>query len=323
MRKACSTFICLVFVIACGQAQYFVNEVTISIQGDSTFVFIGTSSAATFKEFTTESPPRIGIDLINGIHNLPANDFSRLPPGIISSIRGAQNKPMPEPVTRIVLDLVEPPPPINVRQHPEGVMIAIPSVGYPRFERWSSGKKPMLPAQPTQAPVVEEPETPPVSETKAESTKAAPDTTGEFAISEEMAPELAIFMRPETLSYKTISPDAETIEVARYIRNRVAYRPVVSDPFVQPKRSKDVPFGEEPLPDVEDLTIVGIVQSGSLRMALTQDDLGYSYIIGVGDSVANGKCYAITDTSVIFNIVEFGQSRRIELPLTKPKKAEQ
>ncbi len=323
MRRASYIFICITFAIAFGQAQYFVNEVAISIQGDSTYVFIGTSSPATFKEFTTENPPRIGIDLINGIHNLPANDFSRLPPGIISSVRSAQNKPMPEPVTRIVLDLVEPPPQINVRQHPEGVMIAIPSLGYPRFERWSSGKKPSLPAQPTQEQAVEEVETVAISKTPAESAMVLPDTTGELVISEEMAPELAMFMRPETLSYKTVSPNAETIEVARYIRNRVAYRSVAFDPFIQPKRSKEVPFGEEPLPEVEGLTVVGIMQSGNLRMALTQDDLGYSYIIGVGDSVENGKCQAITDTSVIFNIVEFGQSRRIELPLTKPKKTEE
>ncbi|MCD6418424.1 hypothetical protein J7M00_06555, partial [bacterium] len=92
------------------------------------------------------------------------------------------------------------------------------------------------------------------------------------------------------------------------------------DPFITSKRTKEVSLGVQPVPSTDNISVVGIVQSGNTRMALMQDNSGLSYIMSPGDTVENGFCKTVTDTSVVFSIFEFGQERKVELPLIKPEK---
>lgn len=236
------------------------------------------------------------------------------------SVRGSQNKSAPDAVARIVLDLVEKTSGVDIRSHPEGVMIAIATKGYPEFKKWSTGRLPAEKAVKIPAGTTAVAET---VAAKIETTAAAAAGTTKISAAiegEEIPPELAMYMRPETLAFKGITADKETIEVAKYIRNMVIYRPTGVDPFIKPKSTKDVPLGIQPVPMVDHLSVVGIVQSGNKKMALMQDNSGFNYIMSSGDTIENGYCSEVTDTSAKFKIFEFGQARKVELPLIKPEK---
>ena len=326
MRKIIGTYLMLLLVPLMAQNQYNINEISISTAGDTTFMLITTGGQADFKKFTMETPPRLGIDFFGGIYNLPQTEFSKLPGGIIAAVRGSQNQPAPKPLARVVLDLVESPKNINVRSHPEGVMIALHSPGYPQIKKWTSGKKAQTAAPADTIKTAAKPAPTDTAKTAAKpdtTTGKKPDTTAVPTIAmDEVPAELAIYLRPETLSYKGIVADKETIEVAKYIRNMVIYIPKGNDPFIRPLHTKKVPLGMEPLPVVENLTVVGIVNMEGKNVALLQDTKGFGYVVVPGDTVEGGTCFAITDTSAQFNIYEFGQVRKIELPLIKPKKNE-
>ncbi len=317
MRRI-ATHILIILGVLFAQGKYTVDEISIHSTKDSTFVLVITSGPAEFKKFSVDNPARLGIDLFGGIFNLPKSKFSIERPGIIMSVRGSQNKPAPNAVTRIVLDLVEKVSNANIRSHPEGVMIAIPTPGYPEFKKWSTGR--LAAGKGAKIPA----ETTAVAETvaaKPETTAAPAGTTKTAAIEgEEIPPELAMYMRPETLTYKGITADKETIEVAKYIRNMVVYIPTGIDPFITPKSTKEVPLGAQPVPLVDQLSVVGIVQSGNLKMALLQDNSGFNYIMSPGDTVDGGYCSEVTDSSAKFSLFEFGQMRKVELPLIKPEK---
>ena len=309
--------ISLLSCILLAQAKYSVNEVVVNSERDSTFVLIMTSAPAEFKKISMDNPPRLVVDLIGGIFNLPKSEFSVDRPGIIMSIRGSQHKPAPDEVARVVLDLVEKVPVVNIRNHPEGVMVAIPTKGYPAFKKWTTGRGEEIKIEKVPAETTAAEEAVPA---KAETTAVAETTKTAAIEEEEIPPELAMYMKPETLSYKGITADNETIEVAKYIRNMVLYIPKGSDPFITSKRTKEVPLGVQPVPSTDNISVVGIVQSGNTRMALMQDNSGLSYIMSPGDTVENGFCKTVTDTSVVFSIFEFGQERKVELPLIKPEK---
>ncbi len=311
----------LLLAALAAQGTYTVDEVTISTRGDSTYVLVVTSGPADFKKFRIDNPPRIGVDLFGGVFNLPKGEYTRMPPGVVAALRGSQYEPAPNPVARIVLDLVEMPKGYSVRKHPEGVMLALYTPDYPAIGKWSSGR---LAAAETVAAKVETVAAPKETVAAVETVAAKAETAlVEVRAKEEIPPELAVYLRPETLVYKGVTADNETLEVAKYIRNMVVYKPKGPDPFIVPERTKKVPLGKEPLPVVDNLTLVGIVKSGDSRLAILQDNTGFGYILGKGDPVENGVCVEVTDTSAKFDILEFGQIRKIELPLVKPKKGQQ
>jgi len=314
VRKFIFTYLILAFMaITYPQKKNFsVDEITISTLRDTTYIQVLTDGSVDFKKFTIDNPPKLGVDFFGGIFSLPQNEYLKVPPGLIAAVRGSQFKPQPEPVARLVFDLVETPEYSEVRLHPEGVMIAIYTPDYPQIAKWSSGRVEAL-AETTAAESVAVAETAVVDTT--DTTKA------EIALeAEEILPELAVYMRPETLSYKGVTADMETIEVAKYIRNMVVYTAEGNDPFLAPKRTKETPLGTEPIPMVENLSLVGIVQMGDMNLALMQDQSGFGFVIAAGDTVEGGICIAVTDTSARFTLTEFGTSRKVDIPLVKPEK---
>ncbi|RKZ24559.1 hypothetical protein DRQ29_07740 [bacterium] len=320
MMKILFTYILsTIAIITLAQCQYSVDEITIRTSLDTTYVQIFTSGSANFKKFTIDNPPKLGIDFFEATYNLPQKEYLKVPAGIIMAVRGSQFKPFPEPVARIVLDLVETTSNYDIRSHPEGVIIAIHTPGYPKIEKWTSGRG--APAK-NLVPAVVETTTKAVPESISANIVAVAETTKtKLALeAEELPPELAMYMRPETLTYKGITADRETIDVAKYIRNMVIYIPSVKDPFITPKPTKKVPIGTEPVPAVDKLSVVGIVQMGNKNVALMQDETGFGYVVAPGDTVEDGICSEVTDTSARFDLIEFGQVRKVEIPLVKAKK---
>jgi hypothetical protein len=299
------------FVSLFAQANYSIDEVTLSSDKANTTIVIKTSDKAEYNKSTMGNPPRLVIDLTSAMLNLPQKEYSKMPPGVVVSVRASQTGGN----CRIVFDLADDIKAATTKDIEGGFSIQIPSSDYTPIANWTSGSKGTSPVPKKSAAAA--PETP---ETPAEQ-PAAPETPKQepFA-SENIPPELAIYMHPETLSYKGVIADKETIEVAKYIRNMVIFSIAPRDPFVRPSRNKELPLGKEPLPNIDELTIVGIVKSGASRIAISQDKKGFGYVITVGDSVESGICVAITDTTARFEVVEYEQLRRIELPLVKPNK---
>jgi len=312
-------FLCLVF----SQSRYSVDEISINVSGDTTFIQVLTSGPADFKKFSMDTPPKLGVDFFGSNYNLPQKEYLKVPPGIIVATRGSQFQSMPNPVSRIVFDLLETPKYYDVRSHPEGVMIAIYTPDYPQIAAWNSGRK--TPGKKDiEAPaesIAAIPETTAVESLAVDTTVIdTTATTIDTAFAKDIPPELAIYMRPETLAYKGITADRETIEVAKYIRNMVIYHAIRDDPFLAPKRTKEVPVGQEAPPNIENLSVVGIVLMGDNNVAIMQDQSGFGFMLSRGDSVESGICIEVTDTSALFNLLEFEQIRKVEIPLVKPKK---
>ncbi len=304
--KSLSRYI-IFFALTCicfGQA-YKIEGVKLRSTADSTFVQILTSKKPTFKKFSSEKPPKIGVDFSGGTYAIDQGEFKNLPAGIVKSIRGSQYQSEPNPVGRIVLDLSEKPKTFAVRSNPEGILIAIPSETYAPIQNWSStGKKTGAEAT-----------------TKKDTAVVAIDSA--MNIEADVPPELAIYMRPETLSYKGITADMETIVVAQYIRNKVVYTGKGPDPFLTPSNEKKRELGKDILPSVEDMLVVGIVQIGGHNVALMQNSKGVGYVIAGGDSVESGICVEVSDTSAKFDLYDFGQVRKVEIPITRPDKRQQ
>jgi hypothetical protein len=73
--------------------------------------------------------------------------------------------------------------------------------------------------------------------------------------------------------------------------------------------------------DVSNLTLTGIIWGPSGRVALVSDTQGVGYIIRSGDQVIGGKVFAITDTSVVFEQGDPGNTVKFVVPLTVESKS--
>jgi hypothetical protein len=71
--------------------------------------------------------------------------------------------------------------------------------------------------------------------------------------------------------------------------------------------------------DVSNLTLTGIIWGPSGRLALVNDTQGVGYIIKPGDRVIGGNVFAITDSSVVFEQGDPGNTIKFVVPLTVSK----
>jgi len=88
------------------------------------------------------------------------------------------------------------------------------------------------------------------------------------------------------------------------------------DPFVPLTEKISFEFGEAPLPDVESLNLVGILEDRAGLRALLEDDQGYGYIMEQGDRVQNGYVLKVFEDRIVFEITEYGWSRTVALELS-------
>lgn len=94
------------------------------------------------------------------------------------------------------------------------------------------------------------------------------------------------------------------------------------DPFVPLTEKISFEFGEAPLPNVESLKLVGVLEDKSGLKALLEDDQGYGYILEQGDRVKNGYVLKVFKDKIVFEITEYGWSRTVSLELSTKVKME-
>ncbi len=88
------------------------------------------------------------------------------------------------------------------------------------------------------------------------------------------------------------------------------------DPFSSLfERIEDYEFGVPPLASIENLTLVGILQSFNQNMALLEDSRGFGYILQAGDRIKDGRVVRVDQDQVVFQVTEYGWTRNVSLEL--------
>ncbi len=304
-------------------AKYNVVGFSLSIVDGNTVAEILTDGPTEVKTISLENPDRLIIDLIGGVHRLKTTGLPPLPKSVVVEMRSAQFQADPKPITRIVLVLAEPVKIGRVEDGPRSGKVIIPTPGYPDFEHWSVGRETpagKTPAEQTPTTPVE-PKPEPV---KAVSTPSEKTEEGEETVEtiESRADSIAKMIAgdKEVLSSMT-ERDAKGNEVT-FVRPKVEYRgKEFRDPFVIVERRESSEFGSESIPNVEGLSLVGIVRAGGgENLGILQDRNSWGYILGVGDSVMEGTVGEVTDSTIRFDIEEFGVIRPVNLELIKETK---
>jgi len=100
-------------------------------------------------------------------------------------------------------------------------------------------------------------------------------------------------------------------------REKVAYTSQGRrDPFSSLfDRVGDYEFGVPPLASIENLSLVGILQSFDQNMALLEDSRGFGYILQAGDKIKNGRVLRVDQDRVVFQVTEYGWTRNVSLEL--------
>ena len=289
-------------------ADYDVVGLKLYREGENTIAEIMTSGPTNVKTATLENPDRLLIDLIGGIHRLKTEGLLALPPGIVVEVRSAQNQAKPTPITRIVLTLAEPVGEISSEDGPRAGKVIIPTPGYPEFEPWSIGRE--TPAkEPEEAPEAVTTDTTTPAKPPAEEKSSPPATT-----------EVVDTTAMDTSGVEVVTTtDSSLAPGTAFIRRMVKYDGEdFRDPFVVAKAVSEARFGEEALPSADVLELVGIVKGQyDELLAVLQDNRGWGYIMGVSDSVKDGIVGEVTDSTVRFDITEFGITRPIIMGLSK------
>ncbi|HHS51046.1 MAG TPA: AMIN domain-containing protein [candidate division Zixibacteria bacterium] len=308
------TIIILIALFSTLTTAYDVIGLKLYRDGDNTVAEVVTSGPATVKTAKLTGPDRLLIDLMGGVHRLKDSDLPPLPPGIVVEVRSAQFESDP-PITRIVLVMAEPTGEVRTIDGPRSGQVFIPTPGYPDFPEWSIGRA--TPAVPS----VEEPPVEPVAEPEPspEPAPVEPEPEQPREPSPTRPPDPRRIQLPEEELQQAFVVGDTVGEGASYVRPRVVYRGwEFPDPFIVAKPVTEAQLGDESFPIVEDLKLVGVVAGrGPDKVAILQDARGWGYILEMGDSIRDGLVDEITDTTIVFDIEEFGVIRQVILTLPK------
>lgn len=89
------------------------------------------------------------------------------------------------------------------------------------------------------------------------------------------------------------------------------------DPFRSLVEGKFVRNDVMELVNINSVALVGILRGEIDRLALLEDDKGFSYILRVGDKVRNGTVVSIGDQQLVARVTNFGQTSTIRLHLVE------
>jgi hypothetical protein len=79
-------------------------------------------------------------------------------------------------------------------------------------------------------------------------------------------------------------------------------------------------FGVVPLPNIENLKLVGVLEGFYENMALVEDSRGFAYILESGDRIKNGRVLRVDQDRLVCQISEYGWTRNVSLDLyNQPK----
>ncbi len=79
--------------------------------------------------------------------------------------------------------------------------------------------------------------------------------------------------------------------------------------------------GGEPLVDVGDLTLMGVMTSNGERLAMVEDSKQHGYTLRAGDPVLNGRVSRVEDNCIIVNLSSYGESQTVRLRLNNRRSA--
>jgi hypothetical protein len=293
------------------EAAYRVTGLEVSAVDGSTAVTIEADAPPGFAYFTIGEPePRLVVDFSDAVHGLPKYRFGNLESQLIHRIRTSQYRPYPQPVVRIVLDM---PRLVPFQMQEEGNRLVI-VLETPSDSNLVEGEPGKAPSQPpgsevveTQAPSAEmEVQTPTEESDQVEEEHAMTPVSDEDSIGS--GEEVADLPAPE----KTTASQLH----APGIREPVSYSSGGRrDPFVPLPGGQDVEFGQAPLPNVEKLTIVGILRETDGYRALVQDADQNGYVLRNGDRVLYGYVASIEEQRVVFRLNRRGLDRTVILRL--------
>jgi len=324
-------------------AETNVQNITLQREGDYTNVTVYADAPIQFNHFIEEKkegkPYRVVIDCLNAVNSLPQKNFQELPQGIISSIRTSQYQTTPDKVCRIVLDLKNSVVYKVVKGTEDKVVtLAFSTPQEPAFQTWSAAQgKPLKgDVKLAEAPVTQKTEVKP-SEIAKTQEKPSPQTQKETKpVTPGEKPKTPVAeklkeVQPDTL--KPVKPDTLKKEVQVKIPGKVMEetpkRELLAfhtgqrkDPFSPLTEKKNFELGTVPLPSIEELKLVGILEDNIGYKALLENELGYGYILQVGDRIRNGSVVSVDKERVIFQIQEYGYTKNIALELFTPNQEE-
>jgi hypothetical protein len=159
---------------------------------------------------------------------------------------------------------------------------------------------------PKKSPVTEEQMSDETAQSKAE-VKVTPPT----AITEEEGAPI-VKVTPSQIQEKALQA-IETFPKRRMIQYRSLGKRDPFSPLIGDKKVTE--FGQAPIPSIENLKLVGVLQDIQGNKALLEDNRGYGYIMEPGDRVKNGSVILVDEDRVIFQIQEYGWSRNVALDL--------
>lgn len=278
----------LLWAEAWGSASSIIKDIQIDKSQEGLLVTIFSQGEISYQVWKMENPPRVVIDFEDAKHSLPHLNYSYLPSCGIKSIRTSQFKLDPLRV-RVVLDL-ERMIPHRVVESGKHLSILFPGVDLPGFKPWlasqaeAGGKRVVSEETTERKPVIKKRLKPIVSSNKQKAESALPSFTPRRAV-----------------HYSSGGR---------------------RDPFKPLWGEGEVQFGLLPLPDVENLTLVGILEDSSGFRALLEGPNGYGYIMRKGDKVKDGYVAQVTKEKIVFQVVEYGWTRTVVLKMKIKKKSE-
>jgi hypothetical protein len=311
------------------------------IQGGA-MVTIRTTGRIGQNAFTIGAPePRLVLDLSNTVHALPKYRYEQLGTDVITRIRTSQYRPYPQPVVRLVLDLPELVS-YTVESQADKLVIKLQE-GVAPITRGTEappepGASPSLPSGPSKSTpdddqadvagsaLAQEVPTPaaeekplPKSEKPTPQEREAPETRSRPEVPPGASESISPVSGPEeVVPEQPIQPKSELIQrlLALGIREPVSYSGGGRrDPFVALPTGQEVEFGQTPLPDVERLSIVGILMGVDGYRALVQDDQNHGYVLRKGDRVLYGYVVRVEAERIVFRLNRRGLDRTIILKL--------
>ncbi|MBD3232752.1 MAG: AMIN domain-containing protein [candidate division Zixibacteria bacterium] len=312
------TIILLISLIICipnALANCKISNIDIAKVNNITYTTIYADSAIDFEHnIILEEPIRLVVDLKNCEHDLPQKDYFSLPSATIKSIRTSQFSLAPM-ITRLVFDIGKPIT-YTVRDAGDKLIISFPTPNDPDFEPWAA-VEPELDEEPESAAdlATDVEEEDGIKRVVRRSGKPAqPDTQKKSP--KKVVRKVVRRDEPEP-EPKEIKEKGKVIET-KHERKNVVYRSRgTRDPFaslaVTGKGSRA--FGVLPLPTVEELTFVGVLESNGKNIALCEDAEGNAYILKAGDKIKGGWVSRVTDDDIVFAISEFGWTRTVTLNL--------
>ncbi len=276
----------LLFTPGWGSPKSLVKDIQIERNQEGVLLTVYCQGEISYQVWETKDPPRVILDFEDAKHALPHLNYFHLPPCGIKSIRTSQFKLNPLRV-RIALDL-EKMLPHRVVDDRHNFQLLFPGADLPHFKPWLASraeriKRPASEAKPKVKRAVEK---------RVKPIIPSPQQSGE---------ELPSFAPRRAVHYSSGGR---------------------RDPFKPLWQEGELQFGSVPLPDVENLTLVGVLEDSSGFRALLEDPNGYGYILRKGDRVKNGYVAQVTEEKIIFQVVEYGWTRTVLLKMKGKKKSE-